>query len=255
MGGVRKAVALFVVIAISVAGFMLFNITTGRATSPPVTVTVILSGCDECWKVDDFLANMKKDNVMIEQTLFLEPNSSEALQLIAKYNITKLPTVIFSSKLADYANVVPRWMVIGSKEQDGSFVLRIPNTPYVEMPSGRVRGVIEMIELVDATCTGCHDTSLQKTAMEQQFGAIFGKVTRYDVSSPEGRQLIAKYNITAVPTVLLSPEAEVNGMLTSVWIQLGTFESDGWMVFRNLQTISGATWKDLTTNETHFSTA
>jgi hypothetical protein len=249
MGGVRKAVALFVVVAIAVAAFMLFNGTTGSAIAPPVTATVILSGCDECWKVDDFLANMKKDNVMIERTLFLEPNSSEALQLIEKYNITKLPTVIFSPKLADYAHVVPRWMVIGSKEQDGSFVLRTPNTPYVEMPSGRVRGVIEMIELVDATCMGCHDTSLQKTAMERQFGATFGKVTRYDVSSPEGRQLVTKYNITAVPTVLLSPEAEVNGMLTSVWIQLGTFESDGWMVFRNIQTISGATWKDLTTNQ------
>jgi hypothetical protein len=255
MGGVRKLILLFVVAAIAVAGFMMFNGTTGSATAPPVTATIILSGCDECWKTDAFLANIKQDKVVIERTLSLEPNSTEALQLIEKYNITKLPTVIFSSRLADYANVVPRWMVIGSKEKDGSFVLRTPNPPFVEMPSGRVRGIVELVEIVDAGCTGCYDVSQQKAALAQQFGITFGEVARYDIVSQGGRELIAKYNITAVPTVLLSSESEVYPMLTSVWSQIGTFESDGWLVFRKMQAASGAVWKDLLTNETHSSTA
>jgi hypothetical protein len=255
MGGVRKLILLFVVAAAAVAGFMLFNGTTASVVSTPVTATVISSGCDECWKTDDFLVNIKQDKVVIERVQVLEPNSSEALQLIEKYNITALPTVIFSPKLADYKNVVPRWMVIGSKEQDGSFVLRTPNPPFVEMPSGRVRGIVELIELVDAGCTDCYDVGQQKAALAQQFGVTFGEVARYDIVSQEGLQLIAKYNITAVPTVLLSPEAEVHKPLVSVWPQIGTFESDGWFVFRNMQATSGAVWKDLLTNETHSSTA
>lgn len=252
MGRVKKIVALFILAAAAIAGFMIWQGNpTASAVAPPVTAEVILSGCEQCWDTNGFLANMQGDGVNIERTLYYQPDSAEARQMIEKYNITRLPTVVLSSQLLNYSHVVPRWMVIGSMEADGSFVLRVPNPPYVELPSGHVRGEVELIELVDSGCAACYDVGKQKQALGEQFGIAFGKVTRQDVAGPDGRALVEKYNITAVPTVLLSPELGAYLFADGLWAQLGDRAADGWYVFRNMQATNGATWKDITTGQIH----
>jgi len=69
----------------------------------------------------------------------------------------------------------------------------------------------------------------------------------YDISSPQGKDLIAKYNITKAPTLLISPEAKAYDTLTQVWTEVGTVESDGWYVFRATEQMGNYT--DLLTNQ------
>jgi len=58
--------------------------------------------------------------------------------------------------------------------------------------------------------------------------------------------LITKYKIISVPTVLMSPEADQYTNLKGVWKNVGTIESDGWYVFREMQQLRGVVYKDLT---------
>ena len=70
-----------------------------------------------------------------------------------------------------------------------------------------------------------------------------------DALSGEGQGLISKYKITRVPTILTSPESDQYTNLKNVWKNVGTVESDGWYVFREMQQLRGAVYKDLTTNQ------
>ncbi|MDO8618388.1 MAG: hypothetical protein Q7R49_00420, partial [Candidatus Daviesbacteria bacterium] len=70
-----------------------------------------------------------------------------------------------------------------------------------------------------------------------------------DISSVEGKSLLARYGITKVPTILISPEADQYANLKNVWKNVGTVETDGWYVFREMQQLRGAVYKDLTTNQ------
>ena len=42
-----------------------------------------------------------------------------------------------------------------------------------------------------------------------------------------------KYNITKVPLVAFSPEAQEYALLVGAWEQVGSIEPDGWMIMRN----------------------
>ena len=68
------------------------------------------------------------------------------------------------------------------------------------------------------------------------------------LSGQEGKNLVGKYNIKKVPTVLLSPEASAYEALSQVWERVGTVESDGVFVFREMEAIN-QTYKDLNNNK------
>lgn len=66
------------------------------------------------------------------------------------------------------------------------------------------------------------------------------KADTYEANSTEGMALIKKYNITAVPTVLYSPDASYYQDFDKVWLyQNSTIASDGWHVFRSFNVIAG----------------
>jgi len=69
--------------------------------------------------------------------------------------------------------------------------------------------------------------------------------------------LVAQYNITKVPTIIMSPDVkyyELNNFQT-VWKQVGTIENDGYYVFRSMRALNGVIYKDLSLNKTVNATA
>jgi hypothetical protein len=84
-------------------------------------------------------------------------------------------------------------------------------------------------------------------------------ITTYDIGSDTGRELVKKYNITKIPTVIISPELKAYMDASPQVAQLFELflinESDGWYVFRTLEIIAeNVTYKDLTKNTTIIST-
>ena len=59
-----------------------------------------------------------------------------------------------------------------------------------------------------------------------------------------------RYKITKLPTILLSPDVAQYTNLQKIWNGVGTIEQDGWYVFREMQQLGGAVYKDLATNQT-----
>ena len=70
-----------------------------------------------------------------------------------------------------------------------------------------------------------------------------------DIANDEGKDLISKYNIGFVPTLILSKDAGNYPALVQVWGQVGSVEGDGTFVFREIKAIKDSIYKDLTTNK------
>ncbi len=91
---------------------------------------------------------------------------------------------------------------------------------------------VNIIQLLDSDCDVCYDLSIHTKVLENS-GVSVGNITKVDMNSEKGRELINKYNITSVPTVIFSPELKNN--YTSVfefYTQFGDLGSDDYYVFR-----------------------
>ena len=91
---------------------------------------------------------------------------------------------------------------------------------------------IEMTYLFDIDCKDCIDL---KPFFEQfsQIG-INIEIKDADISSSQGKKIVKKYDVKAVPTIIFSKEISSNPQITKVWEQVGTVEKDGSYVLREL---------------------
>lgn len=213
-----------------------------------IEITKITADCKECSDISGIIATIKKQFKVTETEKELDSKSSEAKKLIEKYNITKLPTIIVTGE-SEKAGLSKKWNGIGTIEKDGALVMRNAFAPYIELPSGTVRGKPDIILLNDTSCGACYDVAMHKNILKGNFAMYFSSESVVDTGSSEGKALVSKYNITKVPTVLVSPEAKYYGQFDAVWAQVGSVEADGWFVFRNMEAIQGAVYRDLILNK------
>ena len=203
-----------------------------------VEVTEINTDCGECFDVTTFVDYLESDSVamVFSKRDELDFNSSEAQALISKYNITRLPTFVLSGNASVYPIVSQAWASYGSTEADGAYVWRNFLPPYVGLDkNGSVEGLVDMIELVDSNCTECYNVSLHEQGLSADpFNLIFGNIQRVEADSLAGQELIARYNISAYPTILLSEDALLYPGFNDTWEGMGSIEQDGMLVFRAL---------------------
>ena len=194
--------------------------------------------CPDCASASGFLYTLEDPsigNVYFAERKLLNENSTEAQELIAKYNITLLPTVLLSSEIADYTifSEISNLDATG----DGWYVVRNVRPPYVDLRGNRtVRGLVDAVFIVNSSCGDCMNISEISDLITSPNGvkavALRNK-TAYDIYSPQAEALVGKYNITAIPTILYSPEISIYPNFEEFWtIQNNTIEEDGWFVFR-----------------------
>jgi len=97
-------------------------------------------------------------------------------------------------------------------------------------------------------CSECIDVNKLKTAFEG-IGLIFGSTKYFDLSSSEGSELVKKFNITKVPTVILAGDTSAYPGLENFWLQFGTIEDNNIYVFRSLELIQDVVYFDLNQNK------
>jgi hypothetical protein len=210
-----------------------------------VTATIIQdSNCINCPDLVLALNMFQEVGVKIPTKNTLNLNDPEAITLISRYRIEKVPTIILSRDAALYPNLKTGWAQYGTEESDGNFVMRNTNPPYVNVSSGETVGLVDLILISDSSCTNCYDVMVHKTILPR-FGIPISDETELDITN--ATDLISKYNITKVPTLLISPSTSVYPALNQVWAQVGTIEDDGWYIFRSVQGMG--TYKDLSTGQ------
>jgi hypothetical protein len=203
--------------------------------------------CVDCFNISTIVTSLSEDpqiSMRIGNITSYSYNSSQGQALVAKYNITQVPTIILSPDAGVYSPLTRIWSNIGTVEADGFYVLRT-GAPYLNLTSGSIMGHVSIIELTDLSCIDCYNVSTLYDMLEQQVGMVFTNTSTYDLNSTEGKQLVSKYNITSVPAIILSPSALAYPGFSNGWQSIGSVESDGWLVLRSVG--SFGTYMNLTT--------
>lgn len=200
----------------------------------PAELDIIIlqdANCTDCSDVELFIEVIEKQNVQINSNKILEISSQEAKELIDRFSIDKVPTFIVSGEIEKDENLKKIWSQIGDI-QDGSFILRQVMPPYISVSTGEVKGRAKLIMLNDIDCEECYDVSVHEKIMAQfNFPTINDEIV--DIDSSFGKELVNKYNIQLVPTIILIGDVEEYPELSSIWNQVGTIEDDGAYIFRD----------------------
>jgi len=228
----------------------IFIDTASKTEIGRVTATILADpACTECIDPNLMIEGLKKSGVQVINQRAITWSAREGQQIINKYKITKLPTFLLSPDAEYYENIKTDWDKSGTVEPDKTYVMRNLSLPYRDLEKNQILGLIDLIYLTDSSCSDCYKADVvQKPILKQGYGVGIKSERNVDISSAEGKGLIAKYKITQVPTILLSPETDRYTNLKNVWQEgIGTVESDGWYVFREIQQLRGLVYKDLTT--------
>jgi len=202
--------------------------------------------CSDCFSFDSFLSFLGGKNVTLEKEVTIFLGSAEADNLIKEYNIEKIPTLILSGEIRKEKEVFDVISSAGDISGD-VFVLRQVGAPYVQVSSGEVRGRAEVIFLSDASCETCYNVQQHAYAL-QRLGVPMSNLRTIDRAETEGKELIRRYNISMLPTMIIRGDTEEYTALASVWSEVGTVENDSAYVFREGVKLMGI-YRDLITNE------
>lgn len=165
--------------------------------------------------------------------------SSEGKALVAKEGLQKVPVVLISKEASLYSE----WQKVQTKENTDYFLMDSQG-PYVNTSNGKLRGSVKVVFLNDTECLDCYDVFVHKKILPN-FAVSEYNESVVSTQSEEGKTLIKKYNITKVPTILISGDIEVYPALTQVWQSVGTVESDGTYVFREISAMGSVKFTDL----------
>ncbi len=200
------------------------------------------SSCSQCANMSS-LINMLKRTVTFSSEKSIDSFSAEGKELADRLGIQKVPVLILSKDIVKYLSLEALWTQLNASSKDDNLVIPPLSPPYVDLASNKTVGLVSLIYISDPSCSGCYNVSLHKTILLQSFGVVLVNETTYDVLS--GKDLLSRYNITKVPTMLISPDAFYYMPLKEVWKDVGTVESDGWLVFRSTELMGS--YKDLAT--------
>ena len=202
-------------------------------------IAISASNCPACMNASYFMESLEKSSLVsmaFSNKTILEENSTQAQNLIKKYNITKLPTLFLSSDVMVYP--VFNEIATYGEMKDGWFILRSVKPPFVDLTNHSIRGYVDAVYIVNSSCTDCFDISGLSDYLVQSAGIELSNTTSYEINSTQGAALVKKYNLTAIPTLLFSPELSVYPHMKEIWLnQTNSIEADGWYVFRSYQYI------------------
>ena len=205
----------------------------------PVDVTIIFPECD-CFDAKSFVDQLVIAGLNASQ--IIELTASEGYGLIQEYSLEKLPAIIFSNKIVDYP-FFSGLSFYGTLESN-VFVFRSPEPPYYKVSNGEiVEGVVSVTYVSHSNCDKCYNVSVHRDVLENTYGVIIGSEFFVNETSP----LIEEYNITKLPTVILSPEASDYPALLRVWP--GVVASDGSLVFTEPESLGKVWYYDLELDE------
>ncbi|MBI2559476.1 hypothetical protein HYW20_09200 [Candidatus Woesearchaeota archaeon] len=220
------------------------NVSTGRIEGHVSLIKLVAPDCEQCSDLHSLLAQIKQGGVKLSAEAGVTTDSKEGKELIEKYKIGFVPTMIFSSDLKFYDIITKAWPQVGTKESDGSYVLRLPSPPFINLTDGKLRGLVTMTYLLDKSCPECFNASIYKRVLADPkgFAVTFDEEETLDISDAKAKGLVLKYNITQAPTVILSDEISAYPSQQSLK-QFFSVEKDGSYVFRKVSVLGN--YKDL----------
>lgn len=219
---------------------------TGDVRGKVSLIHLTKADCEDCRDLTPFINQLKDSGIKFEKESTIDFESEEAQSLIVQYEIEKLPTIIMDREAEVYENIQQTWMQLGSVETNGAYVLRTLTPPYYSIEEERTVGLVSLIAIVDKSCEECYDPLIVNRPILQRYGVAVDEEITLDLS--EAGELIAKYEIEKLPTLLMKGDVAAYPSLVGAWKSVGTEESDGTFVQRKVE-FAGQPYIDLTTGE------
>ena len=242
---------IIIIVLYGVNLFYINNLSKGSpSTSKVEMIHLFDTNCTDCVDLKPFFEQFSQLGINLE-TKNVDISSSQGKKLITKYKIEAVPTIIFSKEISTNAQIAQVWEQVGTIEEDGSYVMRELTPPYKELDTGNVRGLVNVTYLSDTNCKECYDVMFHKDILTQMGIKITSEKTidyfEMMASSDDSKNLIEKYNITKIPTVIISKEAEVYASVKKAWELVGTQEEDGVFIFRSIELLGDKVYHNLET--------
>ena len=221
-----------------------FDVVTGKIKGRVVATIINDKACTKCMDLTILTKQLRAAGVSITEKIQTS-EMSEARNIISKYKIERLPTLLLSKDALEYDLIKNVWEQVGTIENDETLVMRKLTPPFKDVQTGRIIEEPTLSLLTDKTCKECYNVSLHKNLLATNFGMTFKNEETIDVGSREGTKLISNYKIKFVPTAIISSEAQYYPGFEEVWKKVGEQTGDGSFVFANAELLKGMTYKDI----------
>lgn len=250
-------ILLIIALVTNIAVMAFFTFTVNRQLNTVIDVTkpqegdltlVLPRNCQMCGDFSELTAFIKNQNVEIKSEKAFYADTTEGQKIISDYGLEKLPALIFASPDSINSKLAKLIEKDSRSKEDNTLIWEQTLPPYLDVETESVVGLVEVTFLTDNSCSTCYNVVNTQGPILQRFGLAIGVKNTVDVSEAEGKRLLEKYNIIAVPTIILSSEANIYDALVKVWNQVGTIENDGNFVFREMDALP-ATYRDLKTGK------
>ncbi|MEK6920801.1 MAG: hypothetical protein AABX82_02875, partial [Nanoarchaeota archaeon] len=209
-----------------------------------ITMTIITAvDCEDCFSIHTIVAQVVKLNVNVTEQKELASDSEEAKALIEGYQIKTLPAIIlgFDPAMAMKVkpDVVKQLEALGFENVDDETDYVPPSTGYLyqtstplyyDIETDEVQGLVTIISIT-TDCEECLELTAMVTALENALTIESVKEVAY--GSAEAQAYIEKYDLEAVPSIILSEDAAVYNGFADAWETYGSIEEDGSFVLRN----------------------
>ena len=223
---------------------------------PDVSIVELrVDSCEECyevgWVTQSIVSSAQELGVNVVSVESYNLSSDEGQRLVGAYGIVSAPTLLVMGEGYKSENMLTVFEDYGTVESDGTIVLRSVYAPYWDLVNDRLRGNVSAVYLYKADCADCFDVLEHKDILSNLYGVQIFDEKKVDSDSEEGVALRETYNITWVPTIILSSELGDYPDMAYSWNQFfGTQEADGKYVFRSRGVLNNKTYYDYELNET-----
>jgi len=219
------------------------ELSSGEIKGKVELIEVYDPNCKDCASLSQYEKQFESLGIMVKNYNAIEYSSDQGKQLVEENSLTFSPSLLMSKEIEEYWWIFPQ-VKNALTETDKYYVLKDPASPYKDLSTGKVKGIVDIIYLTDKSCEDCFDITNLKQSF-QSLGVFIDNEKTIDISSSEGKNLIKKYSITKVPTVILSKELSTDYLqIKNVLEQVGTFEADSSYVFRELDQLN-AKYKEI----------
>ncbi len=245
------AALLVLVLAYAAGNVLAFNLTASLEkridTVRPAKIqllAIIDPSCTACADFSTIAQELPQDRFAVTDQARLDWQTTEAQALVQRYGLQSVPALVITGEV-DRPAAAEFFAAAGLAVENGS-VIRSGIPPFRDLKTGSLVGMVSLTLLNDSTCAACYDADVNKAVL-QNFGIAVQSARIFDVASSEGKALLAAYNVTKVPAMVLSPDAQAYGKFLQVWSQVGTVESDGFLVLRSPEVLG--TYRDLASGQ------
>lgn len=240
---IETVLYIFIALAI-VFSLVSFSLITGRMDkikeaerlaeieNRPANLNIIRitdSSCSDCFDIDPVIESIKKANANITSERSIDFSSDEAKQLIDKYEIKKLPTIVVTGEV-NKSNVVNLWNQNWFAEmKDGTQVSSVyvgQSPPYRDIDADRVLGLVSVTRIVDPSCDECASLNPIINSF-RQVGAVIKNDVTVEYDSAEGNDLIKIYGVREIPAMIISKDILDYPQIAQIWPRLNATEKNG----------------------------